>query len=401
MKFKVNLALKNIKAKPGRSVMLIIIVAFLAASVYGGSIFIDSVANGIFNFHMRIGADVVVIPEEAKEKGSYEGIYLQGIPDTFYMDADVLEQVRNIDGVEYASAQFFLASASAGCCDSPVQIIGFDPETDFSIRPWIMKKYSNEVADGDIVVGSNITYNADKKVRLYNITLNVVAQMDKTGTGLDSAVYANMNTIRTLMQSAKDLGFDNFKDVDPENVISAVMVRREREEETPVLAGKIGFGIDGVSTVTADIMMDKISSGLRKINVVIEISGFIIWILALIILIAMFSLIAGERKKEFAILRIVGASKKVIVGALRFEAFLIALIGSVVGIAAFSIVYFPFLDTIKNKLEIPALSPGAIYILISLIVTIVIEILVCELTWSICVIRIARKDTGLLSKEDE
>jgi putative ABC transport system permease protein len=148
-------------------------------------------------------------------------------------------------------------------------------------------------------------------------------------------------------------------------------------------------------------MMDKISSGLRKINVVIEISGFIIWILALIILIAMFSLIAGERKKEFAILRIVGASKKVIVGALRFEAFLIALIGSVVGIAAFSIVYFPFLDTIKNKLEIPALSPGAIYILISLIVTIVIEILVCELTWSICVIRIARKDTGLLSKEDE
>ncbi len=401
MKFKVNLALKNIKAKPGRSVMLIIIVAFLAASVYGGSIFIDSVANGIFNFHMRIGADVVVIPEEAKEKGSYEGIYLQGIPDTFYMDADVLEQVRNIDGVEYASAQFFLASASAGCCDSPVQIIGFDPETDFSIKPWIQRKYSNEIADGDIVVGSNITYNADKKVRLYNITLNVVAQMDKTGTGLDSAVYANMNTIRTLMQSAKDLGFDNFKDVDPDNVISAVMVRREREEETPVLAGKIGYGIDGVSTVTADIMMEKISSGLRKINVVIEISGFIIWVLALIILIAMFSLIAGERKKEFAILRIVGASKKVIVGALRFEAFLIALIGSVVGIAAFSIVYFPFLDTIKNKLEIPALSPGAIYILISLIVTIVIEILVCELTWSICVIRIARKDTGLLSKEDE
>ena len=137
MKFKVKLALKNIKARPGRSALLIIIVAFLAASVFGGSTFIGSVIEGIFNYQVRLGADMVVIPEEVDERGSYEGILLQGIPDTFYMDASVLEKIREIEGVEQASAQFFLASAAASCCDSPVQIIGFDPKTDFSIQPWI------------------------------------------------------------------------------------------------------------------------------------------------------------------------------------------------------------------------------------------------------------------------
>ncbi|MCR5238140.1 MAG: FtsX-like permease family protein [Lachnospiraceae bacterium] len=401
MKFKISLAIKNIKAKPGRSALLIIIVAFLAASVFGGSTFIASVSEGLINSQVRMGADIVVIPEEAKERGSYEGILLQGIPDTFYMDADVLNQVRDLEGVEAATAQFFMASAAAGCCDSPVQIIGFDPETDFSIRPWIREKYKNDIADGDIVVGNNITYNADRKLRLYNITLNVVAQMDKTGTGLDNAVYANMDTIRTLMKSAEELGFESFKDVDPEKVISAVLIRRKLDYETSVLAGKINIGIDGASAVTAEAMMERILVGLRRISQVIDFSAIVIWILSMIILIAMFSLIAGERKKEFAILRILGASKKVIEGTLMIEALFISLFGSLLGIGLFSVVFFPFLDTIKIKLEIPALSPGIQFILIALVLTVILEVLICELTWTICVVRIARKDTGLLSKEGE
>ena len=401
MKFKVKLALKNIKARPGRSALLIIIVAFLAASVFGGSTFIGSVIEGIFNYQVRLGADMVVIPEEVDERGSYEGILLQGIPDTFYMDASVLEKIREIEGVEQASAQFFLASAAASCCDSPVQIIGFDPKTDFSIQPWIYKEYNSDIANGDVVVGNNITYNSDNKIRLYNMTLNVVAQMDKTGTGLDDAVYANMNTIRNLMDNATALGFDTFKDVDTDHVISAVMIRKKLGYETSVLAGDIRFGTEGVSVVTPQAMMTGITEGLRKISGVIEISGIIIWVLSMIILIAMFSLIAGERKREFAILRIMGASKGIVEGTLRFEALFISLIGSAAGIAAFAIVYFPFFETIKNKLALPAINPDIIGILLIMLATVVLEVVICQFTWTICVIRIARKDIGLLSKEDE
>ena len=98
---------------------------------------------------------------------------------------------------------FYLASASAGCCSIPVQIIGFEPETDFLIQPWISRSYSGTVGDGDVIVGSDISVPLNHQLRFYDTDCNVVAQLDRTGTGLDTAVYANMNTIKQMMKSTK------------------------------------------------------------------------------------------------------------------------------------------------------------------------------------------------------
>ncbi len=379
--------------------MLIIICAILAASVFGGSVFIRSIQNGLHSYEKRLGADIIVIPEEVKEEGSFDGILLQGIPDTFYMDRSVLEKVKETEGVEIASYQFFLASANAGCCDSPVQIIGFDPETDFSIQPWIREAYEGEITDGDLIVGSNIVIPPNRQLRFYNVTLNVAAKLEKTGTGLDNAVFGNIETIKSLIRSADSLGFEDFKDVDPDSVISAVMVRNEKGYDVYKTAGNINIPIEGVNAVTSQKMIYGIAQGLKNVSGIIGIITGLVWVLSIIILIALFSLIAGERVRELAILRITGASKKIITGALLWEAFLIALIGSVSGIAAISIVYFPFADTIKRSLELPVLQPGAGFMILTGFITIILSIIICGVTWSLCVLRIAARDTGLLSKE--
>lgn len=400
MRFKINLALKNIKANPGRSALLIIICAFLSAAVFGGSVFINSIVNGLNSYQTRLGADIIVIPKEIEERGTFEGILIQGIPDTFYMDSKILYEVRKTEGVEYASPQFFLASAAASCCDSPVQIIGFDPDTDFSIKPWIRENYDGDIGEGDVIVGSNIDYDSSRKLKFYNVSLNVSAQLEKTGTGLDNAVYANMDTIKKIIKSADDLGFEKFDGVDPDSVISAVMIRTKDDYDIKEAAGNINFELDGISAFTSQKMISGITKGIKNVTSVIKIVIAIIWILSMIILIALFSLIAGERIKEVAILRIIGASKQIITGTLRYEAFFIALFGSLSGVAAISIIFFPFLDTIKRRLELPVLRSDIGYIFVSLILTVVLSVIICELTWTLCVIRIARRDVGLLSKEE-
>ena len=400
MRFRVKLALKNIKANPGRSALLIIICAFLATAVFGGSVFIDSIANGLNSYQTRLGADIIVIPKEIEERGSFEGILIQGIPDTFYMDSTILDGVRGTEGIEYASPQFFLATAAASCCDSPVQIIGFDPDTDFSIKPWIKESYDGNIEEGDIIVGSNIYFDSSRKLKFYNVSCNVSAQLEKTGTGLDNAVYANMDTIKKIIKSADNLGFEKFKGVDPDSVISAVMIRTKDDYDIKEAAGNINFELDGVSAFTSQKMISGITQGIKNVTSVIKIVIAIIWILSMIILTALFSLIAGERVKEVAILRIIGASKQIIVGTLRYEAFFIALFGSLSGVAAVSVIFFPFLDTIKRSLELPVLRSDIGYIFLAMITTVVLSVIICEVTWTVCVIRIARKDVGLLSKEE-
>ena len=112
MKFAKNLALKNMKRKPGRTAALILLAAFLAFSVFGGSLVIMSLQNGLTSYEARLGADIIIVPNQARSHGSIESILLQGIPGYFYMDDSILEKARNTEGVEIATPQFYLASAS-------------------------------------------------------------------------------------------------------------------------------------------------------------------------------------------------------------------------------------------------------------------------------------------------
>ena len=95
MKFAKNLALKNMKRKPGRTAALILLAAFLAFSVFGGSLVIMSLQNGLTSYEARLGADIIIVPNQARSHGSIESILLQGIPGYFYMDDSILEKARN------------------------------------------------------------------------------------------------------------------------------------------------------------------------------------------------------------------------------------------------------------------------------------------------------------------
>ena len=134
-----SLSVRNLIRKPGRTAGLALLTAFLALAVFGGSIVVLSLRNGLNSLEARLGADIILVPSEAQSKVSFQNMFLQGTTGAFYMDADVLEQARTVDGVEKAAPQTFLASLKADCCSIRIQVIGIDPETDFTVQPWIEK----------------------------------------------------------------------------------------------------------------------------------------------------------------------------------------------------------------------------------------------------------------------
>lgn len=302
---------------------LVILSAFLSFSIFGGSLVVLSLQNGLESYEARLGADIIVVPNQARSHGTVDSILLQGIPGYFYMDESYLEKIAAREGVEDASPQFFLASTSAGCCSAAVQIIGFDPDTDFSIQPWIHESYSGAVGDGDLIVGSSIEVPSNHKLVFYNNSYNVVAQLDKTGTGLDTAVYANMNTIREMLDASTKQGF-HYYDGDPERAISSVMIKVSDGCGIENVTNDINVHVRRVEATQAKSMISGIASGLANVSRVVGVLVAAIWVLALSILMVAFVMISNERTKEFAVLRVVGASETMLKRLLLMESVIVS-----------------------------------------------------------------------------
>lgn len=399
MKFSGYLSMKNLRRKPARTAALIILTAFLSFAVFCGSIIVASLQNGLGSYEARLGADIIVVPNEARSRGTLDDILLQGIPGYFYMDSSRLDKIRTIDGVETASPQFYLATSSAGCCSTSVQIIGFDPETDFSIRPWIRESFTGNIGDNDLIVGSNISVPASRKLTFYNTECSVVAQLDQTGTGLDSAIYANMATIKEMMKNAQALGFNYFDGVNADNAVSSVMIKVKDGYSIEDVTGDINIHVRRVEATQAKTMVSGIAGGLSSVSGIIGALIVMVWILAVAILMIVFTMITNERTKEFMVLRVMGASQKMLTGLIRTESAVITGIGAVAGTALACVVVFPFSGVIRSELGLPYLLPGAPVIIAIALGAIAASVLAGFITSFITGKRISARETGLALRE--
>ena len=216
---------RNLSRRPLRTAALLVLTFFLSFVIFAGSMTVVSLQNGLETLENRLGADIIVVPNTAKRKVDPKTMILDGTPGYFYMEREKMTLISHIEGVEKVSPQIFLASLSASCCSVPVQIIGFEPETDFIIQPWIRESYGRELAHGDVVVGSAVNADVGDTIRFYNKDCRIVAKLAATGTGLDTAVYTKAETIRTLIEASSKMGLNPLFEGDVENVISSVYIK--------------------------------------------------------------------------------------------------------------------------------------------------------------------------------
>ena len=131
-----SLALKNLRRKFIRTFVLLLIVAMVTGTLLGATIFISGMENALKIGTYRLGADVLVVPE--KNEAQAKAALLAGEPTSFYMDRDVFEKIKDFEGVKKASPQLFIKPASFICCyNVETFLVAFDPETDFTITPWL------------------------------------------------------------------------------------------------------------------------------------------------------------------------------------------------------------------------------------------------------------------------
>lgn len=357
-----SIALSNLSYKINRTLSMLLLTSLCAASVFACIILSFGLKNGINTIQKRLGADLMIVPKGAEQK--MQSVLISGEPNYFYMEKEIAEKISQIEGVEKVTSCFYLTSVSEDCCDFPVQIVGFEPETDFVISPWIeesfspdSKKFTEEFyTEGCIVTGSNVLTQKDG-VRFLGKTHPVSGKLSKSGAGIDNAVFVSMSTLKEIYDDAKGRGFGFISDGKAGSKVSAVFVRLSEGAKADSTAVKITSRIPNVSVVKRDAVFSEISSSLDSVFFILKILAVSVTLFTVISLAIIFPLAVSSRTAEFSILRILGAAHKKCAKILLYEALFISAAGGLSGIALACLLVFPFCTAIDSALSVPLVFP--------------------------------------------
>ena len=393
-----SLSFKNLTRKPGRTAVLAMLTAFLALAVFGGSVVVLSLRSGLNSLEARLGADIILVPSQAQSKVSFQNMFLQGTTGAFYMDSSALDKALEVEGVEKAAPQTFLASLKADCCSIKIQVIGIDPERDFTVQPWIARSLSRGLNDMEVAVGCKVEADVGEIIRIYDQRCKVVARLESTGTGLDTAVYCDMATMNKLLAAAEEKGVSH-KIESGDQVISAVYIKVKDGCSIDEVNSRLNGHIRKVTAVRTRSMITGVSDSLAGVSRTVTVLIAAVWVLAFLILLLAFMLIIRERAREFAVLRLAGESRGMLSRLVLTESSLCGLLGGLIGVGLAALALFPFAQLIENALNLPYLMPDPGKILLLAGGTVLLSVLVAALSSVIAAYRLSRVDPGTALRE--
>jgi len=394
-----RLSMNNLRQKPFRTACLFAVVAILTSVFFGGSILTASLENGLYSLQSRLGADIMVVPEG--NDTNVEDILIKAEPSNFYFSANIADEIKKIEGVDKVTAQFFMTPLSSACCSIVIPIIAFDPETDFLIQPWITKVYNDPIKDGEMITGSSVLPLEDNTLMFFNKSYPIIANLKRTGTGLDGSVYVTKDTMKQLIIDAKEVGADISTDENVEESVSAIFIKIDPAYDSRLIAREIKQKVPNVDTIVSQHIVSNISNSLKVLESYIHLITAVVWILGALVILIVFSVTLNERKKEFAIFRILGATRKKLVAIVLTESFLVSIVGEIIGIILASLVVFPFSDLISSKLQLPYLQPQNSSILAIIALSLILSILVGILASIYGALKISKAETYLTMREGE
>lgn len=347
---------RNISRRRAQSLLTVAITALTVLVFVMVLGVFQTVNRGLALSRERLGADAVLIPRYSSAGGS--DLLFTAIPENIYMPAGVVEQAGQLEGIAAMTPQFYCQTLALSCCEpgEEVRIIGYDPDTDFILRPYLDQAHQAGITPEQLIVGSNfedqdlVGYNYQVLGRVFQ----VVSMLQPTGTGMDSTIFMDLETAQDMCLESEVLRADWTKK-DPHDCISVIMIRLADGVDPQDFAQQVEqSGLDAKCLLTGD----TISSLQHQLEVTMQVM-FALWLASLLIaalsLAGRFNALARERKKEIGLLRALGLKKGQVFALVIGETCTMSLMGGVLGSGAALLCMDPVIELLKDTFR---LSPS-------------------------------------------
>ena len=316
----------------------------------------QTVTQGLALSRERLGADAILMPKYSNAKG--DDLLFTAMPENIYMPIEVVEQAKQLDGVAAMSPQFYCQTLALGCCDpgEEARIIGYDPETDFILTPYLDEEHRDGINQEQVIVGN--AYEDEDLVGMNYMILGrifkVVSVLQPTGTGMDSTFFMDWRVAQDMCLESEVLR-ENWTKRDPHDYISVIMIKFEEGVDPNAFVRQVEeSGMEAKVLLTGETISDL--QGQLEVTMRVM---FALWAASLLIavlsLVGRFNALAKERKKEIGLLRAIGLKKGQVFRLIIGETCTMALMGGLLGSGIALICMNPVIEGLKNAFK---LSPS-------------------------------------------
>lgn len=327
------LAKQGFTRKKFRTWVMILSIALACSALFLAAVLNKGVQDTISTARERLGADLVVVPGEAREEA--ESAIISGNPTAFYMPRALEEQVGRIRGVKLTSPQMYLRSLDAPCCVAQVALVGIDSQSDFTVTPWLLQKNGESLRDNQIIVGAKVisavvgipAQAIGMRLVFMGKPFSVASILEPTGLGTDYTVFINMNVAYQMTQDSPLYPVPVKKEQ-----ISTIMVKLEDDFDSETVAQDIRQSVPGVEALTAGQLTRSLSRQLQGLADIVRMVGWSLALLAIILVGILFTLSVRQRMREFGLFGAMGASRSMIFRLILLESILIAGTGGLAGV---------------------------------------------------------------------
>lgn len=309
----------SIKGRLGKNSIIILGLLIAVASFYISLNFTKTIEMRIAVNSGRLGPDLAVVPVGTKESGQVEATQSppvsRGISEKLYSD------LAKVDGIVQMAPEVFLSKQTLGN-GHEISFIGFDPERDFVIHPWLIESVPEPLGQGQAYVGSDVRTAEGKQpkvgeeLKLGLETVKVAGLLDKSGNYMDRSVF------RPLTQEEISQG------------TSRLLVRVRREAALDQQANVLQTNFPTIEVLTRSELSKTLNtqlSGILQGKSLLFTSSSII-LAMMLIMAAMFNLTVHEQKKDLGLFQAMGATRKHVGKLILGEALVLVGVGAALGL---------------------------------------------------------------------
>lgn len=322
--------LLTIRAHPVRSLIIAVLALAQAACVFGGLILVGAMRAELTLAERRLGADLVVYPTTCLNQVEKKRLLMLGTPVGCHQPRSALARMSSNEDIAAVSYQLYVSETLAD--GSTRWIVGFEPETDFALSPWIAEGDGTSLPRGSVLVGSAVPGADGQSLSVFGRERPIGAHLLATGSELDDAVFVSMDTLTDMMADARAAGQDIDASLDPRTDYSAALVRASDSDAIESVTNWINLYVRKVSAVHATEALVGAASGIRAHRgVAIGVLGAT-WLVLLGALIIVQVSLMNERMQELAVWRSIGASRSIMSRVMLSESALLHALGALAGV---------------------------------------------------------------------
>ncbi|MDY6880375.1 MAG: FtsX-like permease family protein [Desulfatiglans sp.] len=305
----------------------------------------------------KLGADIVMVPYAFGQEAQTAVLAGRPVVKSLIpaMQVDTAKKMKEVDKV---SPQLYLGSVTGSpyCTAGPMYVFAFEPDTDFTVLPWLRGKLRAPLGEDEAIGGTLVSLPSDASgIELGGRKLKLRGSLESTGIWLDQALFVTFETGFMLVEDS------GLKSIIPlgkaRDFVSTISIKLKRGYSIDTTATKamMATGAWPVRSPTLPRLLESQRAGLIQ-SLLVALG--VIWGLAVVLSGLVFSLIVGERRREIGMLRAVGASRNFIFRLFLTESALLAAVGGVAGIVVSLLFIYLLQSWLIATLELPFLFPA-------------------------------------------